>query len=79
MHDPDRDRPGPLALSILAAATVAEICSNADETVALVRAIQKPLPILPLDQSKCVEVLATALLEKDAAANRLLAMVASGM
>ena len=48
MREPD-ERPGPLAESLLAAAVVADLRSDADELAELARETFRPLPVLPLD------------------------------
>ena len=59
----------------VAAAHVEDLRSAADKTGALVREILKPLPILPRDPVQREQTLAMALLAKDTAARRLLALV----
>jgi hypothetical protein len=43
------DTLGPLALSILSAATVAQLRDDADELSEIVQAMRRPIPIMPSD------------------------------
>jgi len=73
-HDPDKL--GPLALSIMARATVNQIRDTADETSALVRELLE-LPDIPdRDLTKREAMLALMLWKKTEAAKRLLALIA---
>ena len=77
MREPD-ERPGPLAESLLAAAVVADLRSDADELAELARETLRPLPVLPLDPVEREMVLTVLLLQARDQAKRLLALVASG-
>ena len=77
MREPD-ERPGPLAESLLAAAVVADLRSDADELAELARDTLRPLPVLPLDPVEREMVLTVLLLQARDQAKRLLALVASG-
>ena len=77
MREPD-ERPGPLAESLLAAAVVADLRSDADELAELARETLRPLPVLPLDPVEREMVLMVLLLQARDQAKRLLALVASG-
>jgi hypothetical protein len=63
VRDHDPDRPGPLALSILAAGRVADLCSEADEWAELCREVRRPLPVPPLDSAEREAVLMILLLQ----------------
>jgi hypothetical protein len=77
VREPD-ERPGPLAESLLAAAVVADLRSDADELAELARETLRPLPVLPLDPVEREMVLTVLLLQARDQAKRLLALVASG-
>jgi hypothetical protein len=77
VREPD-ERPGPLAESLLAAAVVADLRSDADELAELARGTLRPLPVLPLDPVEREMVLTVLLLQARDQAKRLLALVASG-
>jgi hypothetical protein len=77
VREPD-ERPGPLAESLLAAAVVADLRSDADELAELARETFRPLPVLPLDPVEREMVLTVLLLQARDQAKRLLALVASG-
>ena len=62
MREPD-ERPGPLAQSLLAAAVVADLRSDADELAAQARERLPPLPVLLLDPVEREMVLTVLLLE----------------
>jgi hypothetical protein len=69
------DKLSQLALDLMAASRVLDLRDTAAETAALIRAIQKPRPSLPLDAVARERVLAIALLVKDDAARRFLALI----
>jgi hypothetical protein len=68
------DQLGPLALSILSAATVAQLRDNADELGEIVRAMRRPIPIMPTDpyERECA-LLVQVMRERDRC-RRLLAL-----
>jgi hypothetical protein len=77
VREPD-ERPGPLAQSLLAAAVVADLRSDADELAALARETLRPLPVLPLDPVEREIMLTVLLLQARDQAKRVLALVANG-
>jgi hypothetical protein len=73
----DDSRPGPLALSIMARATVNQMRDDAAELAALVAGLNRPLPVLPLDPAQREAALTILLLRERDRARRLLALVAN--
>ena len=45
----DHEKPGVLALRILAASRVVELRDSADELTKIVAALKRPIPIMPTD------------------------------
>jgi hypothetical protein len=77
MKSPD-DRLGPLALSWLGASRVADLRSDSDDLAYLVRAIKRPLPVLPAGRDERELALLVIALRARDHARRLLALVANG-
>jgi hypothetical protein len=75
MPDRDHDKAQALVADVMARATVLDIRDAADALAESVCTILEPLPVLPLDPVARERVLALALLAKDQAARRLLALV----
>ena len=64
------------ARTILRHATVADLKCDAAALAELVRAVRRPLPMLPLDPAERERTLMMALSAKDGAARWLLALIA---
>ena len=79
VDDPDDERVGPLARSLMMEATFIGLRDDASELAAVIKVIRCPLPTLPIDAVQREQVLALALKAKHQAANQFLAMVACGM
>ena len=69
------DSPGPLARDLMERATLAGLRENADELAAIVREVQSPLPILPLDASAREMALMDRLWQARDRERRLLAVI----
>ncbi len=65
--------------SILAAATVADLRSDAEELAALARETMRPIPVLPLGAVEREATLTILLLQARDRARRLLSLVERGM
>jgi hypothetical protein len=68
------DKLGPLALSILSAATIARLRDDADELAELVQAMRRPIPIMPADPRERECALFVQIMRERDRCRRLLAL-----
>ena len=80
MREPDDDRLGPLAQTLLAASRVVDLRDDAAELGALIKAIRRPFPAsLPTDPDEREFALLILALRARDQARRLLALVVDGI
>jgi hypothetical protein len=75
---PDNRKPNALAVDLMQRATLSQLREDATDLAGLVRAIQKPLPTLPVDATERELALMILLLQARERERRLLTLLVSG-
>jgi hypothetical protein len=72
---PDDRKPNALALDLMQRATLSQLRDDAADLAGLVREIQKPLPVLPLDPAERESALTVLLFQARDRERRLLTLI----